>query len=189
MRAVLEAAAQLSRNFENRGWSFCIIGGLAVVRWGRARVTADVDVTLLSGFGFESTYIDLLLQDYSPRRADAREFALLNRILLLQTGDGIGIDVALAGFPFEQRSVARASYYEFSPGVRLKTASAEDVIVTKAFAGRSRDWGDVESVVSCRDASLNWTLIEAELGHLCELLESNEPLNRLRELKDRLRTK
>jgi hypothetical protein len=73
MKAVLEAAAELTREFENRGWAFCIIGGLAVVRWGRARLTADVDVTLLSGFGSEDTFIDDLLNKYaSSQRQLAR---------------------------------------------------------------------------------------------------------------------
>jgi hypothetical protein len=112
MKPVLEAANELSDFCERREWSFCIIGGLAVIRWGRARVTADVDITLLTGFGAEAAYVDALLNAYSPRRDDAREFALVSRVLLLQTPGGIGLDIALAGFPFEQRLIERATHYE-----------------------------------------------------------------------------
>jgi hypothetical protein len=36
--------------------------------------------------------------------------------------------------PFEESAVARATPYEFAPGIFLVTASAEDLIVMKAFA-------------------------------------------------------
>lgn len=186
MKQVLEAAAELSRFFESRGWQFCIIGGLAVVRWGRARVTADVDATLLTGFGAEAGFVSELLQAYSPRRDDASEFALATRILLLQSASGVGIDVALAGFPFEQRAVDRGSQYSYTPEVTLQTCSAEDLIVLKAFAGRPRDWGDIEGVILCQGETLDWELIVQELTHLCELIETRDPLDHLIQLRDEL---
>jgi hypothetical protein len=188
MKQVFEAAVDLARFLEEHGWAYCIIGGLAVVRWGRARVTADVDVTLLTGFGAESTFVDALLENYSPRRADAREFALNSRVLLLQTRGGVGIDIALAGFPFEERSIERASRYEFLAGVELMTASAEDVVVTKAFAGRPRDWSDIEGIILCQGDALNWHLIVDELTHLCDLLESRERLDQLMQLRRKLQS-
>lgn len=186
MKQVFEVAAQFTRFLENQGWPHCIIGGLAVVRWGRARVTADVDVTLLTGFGTEEQFVDVLLKEYQARRPDAREFALINRVLLLQSKDGVGLDVALAGFPFEERSIQRASLYKYLPGIELMTASAEDLIVTKAFAGRPRDLSDIEGIMLCQGNSLNWKLIIDELTNLCDLLESREPLNRLIQLRDQL---
>jgi hypothetical protein len=188
MKHVFEAAADLARFLERNDWAYCIIGGLAVVRWGRARATADVDVTLLTGFGAEATFVDALLERYTPRRADAREFALSSRVLLLEAEGGVGLDIALAGFPFEERSIERATPYEFLPGVELMTASAEDVVVTKAFAGRPRDWSDIEGVVLCQAAALDWGLIVDELTHLCELLESREPLDHLLQLRRKLET-
>ena len=53
MLEVYRAAAELQRRFQDRGWRFCLIGGLALQRWGEPRETIDVDVTLLTGFGDE----------------------------------------------------------------------------------------------------------------------------------------
>jgi hypothetical protein len=186
MKQVFEAAADLARFLDEQGWSYCVIGGLAVVRWGRARVTVDVDVTLLTGFGEEANFVDVLLRKFSIRRPDAREFAVISRVLLLQSEGGVGLDVALAGFPFEERLIQRASLYEFMPGLKLKIASAEDLIVTKAFAGRPRDWSDIEGVVLCQAKALDWESIINELTHLCQLLESREPLDRLLQFRDQL---
>ena len=66
-----------------RGWRSCIIGALAVQRWGEPRLTRDVDVSLLTGFGTEAAFIDRLLATFAPRRPDARAFALEYRVLLL----------------------------------------------------------------------------------------------------------
>jgi len=44
---VIRAAAELQAFCESQQWQFCIIGGLALQRWGEPRETADVDLTLL----------------------------------------------------------------------------------------------------------------------------------------------
>jgi hypothetical protein len=43
MSALFEAARDLQKALESRGWRFCLIGGLAVLRWGEPRFTRDVD--------------------------------------------------------------------------------------------------------------------------------------------------
>ena len=53
MNGLYEAALEVQSFMQRRGWRFCIIGGLALQRWGDPRVTRDVDVTVLTGFGDE----------------------------------------------------------------------------------------------------------------------------------------
>ena len=97
---LIAAAFQLQMQIESHGWRFCFIGGLAVQHWGEPRMTRDLDVSLLVGFGTEAPFVDALLQHYPGRISDARAFALERRILLLRTESGIGIDVSLAALPF-----------------------------------------------------------------------------------------
>ena len=54
MNAVIAAAAELQAVCEAEGWRYCLIGGVALQRWGEARETVDVDLTLLTGFGDEA---------------------------------------------------------------------------------------------------------------------------------------
>ena len=35
---------------QEQGWRFCIIGGLALQRWGEPRLTRDVDIEVFTGF-------------------------------------------------------------------------------------------------------------------------------------------
>jgi hypothetical protein len=146
-------------------------------------LTKDVDLTVLTGFGGEAVVVDLLLARFAGRRPDTREFALQNRVLLIQSTDGIGMDVALGALPFEERVMERASEFDFTPGCRLRTCSAEDLIVMKAFANRERDWLDVESVIIRQERQLDWKQIMAELEPLSELKESPEIPDRLNRLR------
>src|SRR5215471_12181327 len=102
---VLAAAEEVQQLCQQQGWRFCFIGGVAVQRWGEPRLTQDVDLTLLAGFGREENYIDSCLSQLQPRRGDAREFALKYRVLLVRTHSGVAVDIALGGLPFEERSI------------------------------------------------------------------------------------
>ena len=150
---VLQAAA-LQRTMDARGWRSCIIGGLAVIRWGEPRFTRDVDVSLFTGLGGEEGAARALLEQFSPRISDALNFALENRVLLLEGPSGIAIDIALAAFPFEAAIIDRASDHEYLPETMLRTVSAEDLIVLKAFANRRRRSHPTKSSrsTSCRGA-------------------------------------
>jgi hypothetical protein len=166
---VLAAAGDIQRFCQQQGWRFCFIRGVAVQRWAEPRLTQDVDLTLLTGFGGEEKFIDALLVNLSPRRPDARDFALDHRVLLVQTPDGVSVDIALGALPFEERTVARASAWQIPDGSTLNTCSAEDLVVHKVFAGRGLDWGDVERVLIRQHGKLNLAQIRAELRPLLEL--------------------
>ncbi|HEX7449955.1 MAG TPA: nucleotidyl transferase AbiEii/AbiGii toxin family protein [Pirellulales bacterium] len=186
MNEVLAAALELQSFCHDRGWHSCIIGGLAALRWGRPRATQDVDLSLLTGFGHENEFIEPLLGAYSARISGASQFAADHRVLLLRARNGVPLDVTFAAVPFEQRVVERASAFAFAEKCALVTASAEDLIVMKAFADRSRDWADVEGVLSQQGDRLDWTLIETELRPLCEVKESFDSLHRLVALRARI---
>lgn len=184
MKDLFEAARRVQVFLDTHGWQSCIIGGIAVQRWGEPRLTRDVDVTLLAGLGSEEKYVDEILRHFASRISDARDFALSRRVMLLVAEDGTDIDLALGGLPFEERTVQRASDFEFYPGMTLRTCSAEDLITMKAFAGREQDWGDVKSIIARQGRALNWQVILPELRPLCELKESPEIVQRLERLRD-----
>ena len=67
------------------------------------------------------------------------------------------------------------------------TCSGEDLIVFKAFAGRERDWLDIEGIALRQRGRLDESLIWAELGPLLTLKEEPETPERLRAVLDRAR--
>lgn len=99
MNPIFAAALEVQGFCADRELAFCFIGGLALQRWGEPRLTQDVDLTVISGFGREGEYIDHFVSAFRPRIPDARDFALRHRVLLLLSANGIPLDVALGAMP------------------------------------------------------------------------------------------
>lgn len=176
------AAAEVQRSLATTGAPFCVIGGLALLRWAEPRQTRDVDLMVLTGFGGEGPVLDVLLTAFEARIPDARAFAERSRVVLLRASSRVGIDVSLGALPYEERVVARASDWTVADGLDLRTCSAEDLVVLKAFAGRPQDWVDVSSVVERQQARLDVGLVLEELAPLLALKEAPEDLERARAL-------
>jgi len=182
VNGILKAAVDVNHTFNSLGYPYCIIGGLALQRWGEPRMTIDIDVTVLSGFGNESVVVQQLLQRFPGRMEDVVSFAEQNRIALLKTDGGVGLDVSLGALPFEERLMERATDWTIPEYGDVRTCSAEDLIVLKSFAARPQDWIDVASVITRNTATLDRKLILAELTPLAELKESPEILDQLNAL-------
>ena len=182
MSPILEAAIELQAFCLSQGWRFCFIGGIVVPRWGEPRTTADADLTLLTGFGGEERFVDGLLAAFRARVEGARALALARRVVLIEASNTVGLDVSLGGLPFEERLIERSSDFAVGSGLFLRTCSAEDLIVLKAFAGREIDWLDVRGVAIRQAGRLDEGLIFRELNPLIELKGTPEAGERLREI-------
>ncbi len=186
MNAIFAAALDLQRFCEQLEWDFCFIGGLAVQRWGEPRMTRDADLTLLAGFGTEESYIDTLLETFEGRLPDARNFALSHRVILARHSNNTPLDIALGALPFEEGSVRRSSLWDIGEG-KLRTCSANDLVVHKAFAGRDQDWLDVRGIIIRSGHLLDLEFIDRELIPLLALKQSPSNLDRLHEFYNELR--
>jgi hypothetical protein len=176
---LFRAAVALQAFVSARGWQCCVIGGLAVQRWGEPRQTRDVDITLLSGMGGEERFVDPILAHYGGRLPDARRFALEHRVVLIETADRVPIDISLGGLPYESRVVERASAFAIEASLTLITCSAEDLVVLKVFAGRPQDWLDVEGILARQGDRLNRMLVLEEVSPLLALKEDDEAEHQL----------
>ena len=124
---------------------------------------ASLVAPLFAGFGNEEPFIHVLLKHFSARIPEAAKFAQERRVLLLTSSKGVGLDVALAALPYEALLIERSSYFKYPPDIPLRTCSAEDLIVLKAFAGRSQDWADVERIIVRQTGRLDWNYIFEQL--------------------------
>ena len=169
MNAILVAASEVLAWLSENDWPACVIGGLAVQRWGEPRLTQDVDVTVVVALGSEGRMLDAALAYFAQRREDARAFALRHRVLLVRASNGVALDLAFGATGFEIESVKRSSMWDVEPGRALRTCCAEDLIVHKLVAGRPRDVADIEGVVARQRGKLDigwirqWTEAFAEL--------------------------
>lgn len=179
---VLEAAREVQGFLEQHRARFCFIGGLAVQRWGQPRYTKDADLSLLTDFVEDEKWTDLVITNFSPRYAGAREFALQRRVLLVRASNGTDLDISLSGLPFEKHCIARATPWHFEDGSHLLTCSAEDLVVHKAFANRPQDWVDISAIIARQGPALNERQIFEELRPLTELKEQPEIVSHLEQM-------
>jgi hypothetical protein len=182
VNGVLDAAFEVDESIRQTGLPYCLIGGIALQRWGQPRTTLDVDVTVMADFGHEDAAIRQLLEIFEPRVSDAAEFAQRSRVILAQTSNRVGVDIALGALPFESRMVSRSTPWRLDSARSLRTCSAEDLIVQKAFAGRDQDWVDIRRVVEAQRTDLDRERIVQELTPLLELADNPETLPRLQQL-------
>jgi len=186
MIALFHAAQQIQNFLQSQNWEFCFIGGIALQRWGEPRMTQDIDISLITGFENVEQYIDAFL-DFLPARIEhPKEFAFKSRVLLLKTQAGIGVDIALAGLPFEQNIIDRGSFFRFLEDCNLYTCSAEDLIVMKAFAERGKDWEDVRGIIIRQNNSLDWEYILNHIQPLADIKEAPGIIDQLEKLKNEL---
>jgi hypothetical protein len=123
---------------------------------------AALDVqAFCSSKGWKSCFIGTLAVQ---RRGEPRlSSPCRTRVVLLSSGSGIPIDVALGAMAFEERATDRATDFVVQKGHALTTCSAEDLVGFKAFAGREKDWLDIEGIVLRQAGRLDEQLIWGEL--------------------------
>jgi hypothetical protein len=164
---------------------FCIIGGLAVIRWGEIRFTQDADIAVLTNFGEERPIAEVLLKKFPSRISDALNFAVANRVLLISGSNGVAIDVTFAALPFEAEMMANAVMFDFGENCSLPVCSADDLFIMKAFAARPKDWLDAETIAVRQKGRLNTVRILEHLAELSELKAEPEILLRARKILER----
>lgn len=179
---LFKAGLELQNTMEENKWQFCFIGGLSVLRWGEIRMTQDIDLCLLCGFGNEGKYSKALLRSYRSRISDAYNFALANRVLLLYASNDVSVDISLSGLQFEEQMIKGATFFSFHPDCTLMTCSAEDLIILKAFADRTKDWMDVEGIIVRQGKNLNIDFIIEQLSPLCKEKGTTNIINKLQTL-------
>ena len=69
------------------------------------------------------------------------------------------------------------------PHLALRTCSAEDLLVLKAFSNRPKDQQDLSGIVARQRSELDWAYIEAQLQPLLELKDDPSILSNLRRLR------
>lgn len=187
MADLLDAAREVDGFCRQMGWRHCVIGGMALLRWGEQRMTKDVDLTLLTGFGGEEVFVAALLAEFQALPPEPMAFALRNRVLPVRTKSGFKADIALGGLPFEEKAVSRATDYAYSENVVLRTCTAEDLIVMKAFAARPQDQIDIEGILIRQRGQLDWTYVYENLQPLADVKEMPEIIANLRALEKKWR--
>lgn len=174
-RLFLDALSDLTAALAQVPSPSMIIGGVAVIARGVPRQTIDIDATVWAEHvSIEELFAVLAIHRIEPRIPDAAAFATQRQVLLLRhRPTGTPLELSLAWLEFEREALERATPVDFG-GVRVRVATAEDLVVFKAVAWRDRDRADIERLIVGHASTLDMARIRSLVGQFCEILEVPE---------------
>ena len=149
--ALAEALASLARALAKLDTQWYLFGAQAALLYGAARLTADVDVTVLLGDRPTAELVRALEKaGFRLRVRDIGAFVARTRVLpFLHPRSGMPVDIVLAGPGLEQLFFSRRRR-RIVEGISIPVASPEDVVVMKVLAGRGKDDDDVIAIIAAQ---------------------------------------
>jgi hypothetical protein len=173
-----EAAWELHEFLVRSGVRYAIIGGVAVQHWGEPRLTADLDVTVSVPPDQPEAFVRTIVERFSPRHPDPTAFARQTRVVPVRASNGCPVDISLAVPGYEDELMRRAVDCELEPGRIVRFASAEDLIIHKAVAGRPQDLTDIAGIVYRQRDRLDVAYARRWLRDFASALDMPEILDR-----------
>lgn len=170
-----ELIKRTARQLDQREIPYMIIGGQAVLLYGRARLTRDVDITL--GVDTDkSASIEQVCRELKLRILveNARDFARETKVLPTEeTGSKIRVDFIFSSTPYEAQAIANAQQVLIGD-YPVKFASCEDVVIHKMVAGRAIDEEDVKSILARNSDTIDFAYVEKWLSEFGKLAEHED---------------
>jgi hypothetical protein len=183
MIRLFQTALAIQNFCDRNGWHSCLIGGVAVQRWAEPRVTRDVDITLLTGFGHEDPFIDRLLEAFPSRIADAKTCP---EEPYSTAGDArrYRCRCVARGTPIRRGRCAPRHHFRVSrrywPPHLLRRGSHG--LQALCFS-RAIDLRDAEGIAVRNRDHLDWSYIETHPAPLAELKEAPEIMQTLARIR------
>lgn len=160
-RSVSDSSARAAEILRSLGGRWALIGALAAMQYRETeRLTTDAD--------FLVDRVTGLAQAFEARGYEVRPMSEpggLPYLLRMRAADE-KVDVIIAGTPFEDSALSRAAG---------NVITAEDVIVFKLLAWRTKDIDDIDSIMAARHA-----LDEAYIEHWAREWETIERWERVK---------
>ncbi len=139
---------KIARSLDRNKIPYMIIGGQAVLVYGRTRLTNDIDITV--GLGSEKfSQIQKLCEAIKLKILSKNPFDFAQRNMVVPARDkksSIRVDFIFSFTPYESQALERTKSVSMD-GYPVKFASCEDIIIHKLVAGRAVDDEDVKSIL------------------------------------------
>jgi hypothetical protein len=160
---------------ERFGGRWYLFGAQAVIVWGRARLTADVDVTVFLAPDEPQTFVAAMEQaGFALRVRDVGGLVRTTHVLpFVHAETDLPVDVVLGGPGLEEEFLRTAKRVEMH-GIMVPVIAPEELIVTKILAGRPKDLEDVRGILRAQGA--------LDLGRVRALLQTLETVLDRRDL-------
>ncbi|OHB79035.1 MAG: hypothetical protein A2Z25_12255 [Planctomycetes bacterium RBG_16_55_9] len=174
---------KIARHLDQQEIPYMIIGGQAVLVYGRPRLTRDIDITL----GVDTDKL-AMIEDACKRLKlrllveNPQDFVLDTRVLPTEEpASRIRVDFIFSFTEYESQAIKNSKKVLIND-YPVKFASCEDVIIHKMVAGRAIDQEDVVSILAKNRETIDLKYIEnwlSEFGKIAEHEGILERFNRM----------
>lgn len=176
---LLDVLNEVIRVLQTHGYRYAVIGGIANQIWGQARFTYDLDIkVLVPDTNYEAVRSALSAEFPKSGRPDLP----LNPLILSVKINGVIVDFLFTTPGYEEQIVTRATQMVLAD-MTVWVCSAEDLIIQKALANRSKDWQDIEGILLEQGERLQHDYLEEWLTQFADILEKPEIVTRYRHLR------
>ena len=178
-----EVLAALGTCFDSLGVRWYLFGAQAAIFHGVARLTADVDVTVLPELHSTGRLASAMEANGFRLRVTATDdFVARTRVLpFVHSATRLPVDVVLAGPGIEEQFLDRAEFHVLE-GVRVPIATVEDLVTMKILAGRPKDLDDAKGMLRARSEEIDLDHVRRMLQLLEEALSQSHLIPQLEQL-------
>lgn len=178
MNSLIAELSRVSSILRDHGIAHATIGGLAVIAWGEARTTRDIDLSVEVSDDRLPELLEAANEIGSTRTEDPLTFARTARVLPLISTAGVPIDLILATLTFELDALERAEPVDLGGGA-IPFISAHDLLLMKLVSERSRDLDDARGILVRSAARIAIDPLRAMLDELASNAGDAGPAERL----------
>jgi predicted nucleotidyltransferase component of viral defense system len=159
---------------------YLLIGGIANIFHGSARVTRDIDIIVFVDYREKKKVLEAFEKEFRERVRNPLTFLEKHFVLpLMHKASEMEVDVSLGFSEFEKKALNRSKKLKLGR-TELNVCSAEDLILFKLVASRPRDLLDVQELMSRYQGKLDITylrscakdFLEIDRGDVAESLET-----------------
>jgi len=172
-----------ARQLDRQKIPYMIIGGQAVLLYGRPRLTRDIDITL----GIDTDKYELIEGVCKKLKLrilveNPQDFARDTKVLPAEEPDSkVRIDFIFSFTPYEAQAIKNAKQVLIDD-YPVKFASCEDLIIHKMVAGRAIDAEDVKSILAKNKNAIDFEYVNKWLSEFGKIAEHEGILERFNSL-------
>jgi len=182
MNHLIDSVIAFQRLLKKEGIPVIAIGGIAVAVWGEPRLTRDIDMKVLISREKRERLLGIL-RAFTPLQEDSDESFRRLGLAFFRDSHGVRIDVMLADTIFDEAAIERAQDIEITPKKNISVCTAEDLIIYKMLSTRTKDRGDIESIIQKQGDVLDDAYIENWLSQFEQALMDSTLIHEFRKLR------
>jgi predicted nucleotidyltransferase len=177
---------QVARHLDRQKIPYMIIGGQAVLLYGRPRLTRDIDITL----GVDTDKFELVEGLCKKLKLkilveNPLDFARDTKVLPTEEPDSkMRIDFIFSFTPYEAQAIKNAKRILIND-YQVKFASCEDIIIHKMVAGRAIDEEDVKIILAKNENVIDFEYVNKWLSEFGKITEHKDILARFNSLRNK----